>query len=58
MLRALVLAAGDEAGGNVRDADGGVSGVDVLAALAAGAVGVDAEVVWLDVDDNGVVDLG
>ena len=58
MLGALVLAAGDEAGGDVGDADGGVGGVDVLAALAAGAVGVDAEVVGLDVDDDGVVDLG
>jgi hypothetical protein len=42
----------------VRDAHGGVGGVDVLAALAAGAVGVDAEVFGLDVDDDGVVDLG
>ena len=58
VLGALVLAAGDEAGGDVGDADGGVGGVDVLAALAAGAVGVDAEVVGLDVDDDGVVDFG
>jgi hypothetical protein len=48
----------DEAGGEVGDADGGVGGVDVLAALAAGAVGVDAQVFGLDVDDDGVVDLG
>ena len=41
----------------MRDADGGVGGVDVLAALAAGAVGIDAQVFRLDVDDDGVVDL-
>src|ERR1700722_16660264 len=40
------------------DADGGVGGIDVLAALAAGAVGVDAEIFGLDVDDDSVVDLG
>ena len=58
VLGALVLAAGDEAGRDVGDADGGVGGVDVLATLAAGAVGIDAEVFGLDVDDDGVVDLG
>ena len=58
VLRALVLAAGYEAGGEVGDADGRVGGVDVLAALAAGSIGVDAEVVGLDVDDDGVVDFG
>ena len=58
VLGALVLTAGDEACWKVGDADGGVGGVDVLAALAAGAVGVDAQVFGLDVDDDGVVDLG
>src|SRR6185437_7720114 len=32
--------------------------VDVLAALATRAVSVDAEIVGLDVDDDGVVDFG
>ena len=57
VLRALVLALHHDAGGNVRHAHGGVGGVDVLAALAAGAVGVDAEVFELDVDVNGLVDF-
>ena len=39
-------------------AHGRVGGVDVLAALAAGAVGVDAQVFELDVDLDGVVDFG
>ena len=58
VLRTLVLAAGDEAGGNMGDAHGGVGGVDVLSALAAGAVGVDAHVFRLDDDLDAVVDFG
>ena len=58
MLRAFVLALHYDARRDVRDADGRVRRVDVLAALAAGAVGVDTEVIGLDVDDDGVVDLG
>ncbi len=41
----------------MRHAHGGVGGVHVLAALAAGAVRVDAQVVELQVDVNGLVDL-
>ena len=43
VLRAFVLALATMPGGNVRDAHGGVGGVDVLSALAAGTVGVDAQ---------------
>ena len=50
MLRPLVLARDDDAGRQVRDADGGVGDVDVLAAGAARSVGVDAEVLLVDLD--------
>src|SRR5215467_9415910 len=58
VLRALVLATGDNAGGNVRDAYRGIGRVHVLAALAAGAIGVDAKVFRLDHDFDRVIDLG
>ena len=48
--RALVLALDDDAGREVRDPDGGVGLVHVLAAGAARAVGVDAEVALVDLD--------
>ena len=44
VLRALVLARDDDAGRQVRDADRRIGDVDVLAAGAARAEGVDAEV--------------
>ena len=43
--------------GEMRHAHGGVGGVDVLSALAAGAVGVDAQVFLLDVDLDGLIDF-
>src|SRR5450631_1107881 len=46
-LRALVLAGDDEAARDVGDAHGGVGGVDALAARTAGAVDVDADVLFL-----------
>ena len=49
-LRFFVLAGDDSVGGDVRDADGGVGGVDGLAARAGGAEGVDAEVFGFDLD--------
>ena len=49
-LRFFVLAGDDGVGGQVRDADGGVGGVDGLAAGAGGAEGVDAEVLGFDLD--------
>src|SRR5262245_12283098 len=49
-LRLLVLAGDDHAGREVRDADGAVGGIDALAAVAAGAVDVDPQVVLVDLD--------
>ena len=49
-LGAAVLAADVEAGGEVEDLDGGVCGIDVLAAGAAGAADLDAEVVHVHLD--------
>ena len=57
VLRALVLAGDHDARRNVRDAHRRIGGVDVLSALAAGAVGVDANVVRLDVDLDALVDF-
>ena len=50
MLRPLVLARDDDAGRQVRDADGGIGDVDVLSARAAGPVRVDAEILVLDLE--------
>ena len=50
VLGAFVLAGDDEPGGQVRDADGGVGTVDVLAAGAGCAVGVDFKLSGVDVD--------
>ena len=55
-LRALVLALDDDPGGEVGDADGRVGLVHVLAAGAARAVGVDAEVGLVDLDVDVVGD--
>ena len=57
VLRALVLAGDHDPGRDVRDAHGRVGRVDVLAALAAGAIGVDADVVRLDIDLDALVDF-
>ncbi len=58
MLRALVLALDDDARGQVREAHGRVGLVDVLAAGAGGAVGVDAQVRRIDLLGLDLVDLG
>src|SRR5690606_8016238 len=58
VLAAVVLALGDDAGGDVRDAHGRIGLVDVLAASAAGAVGVDAQVGRVDLHLFGLVGLG
>ncbi len=50
MLRPLVLARYDDARRQVRQADGRIRDVDVLAAGAARAIGVDAEVFFRDLD--------
>src|SRR6266850_446966 len=49
-LRTLVLARDDDARGQMRDPYGRVGLVDVLAARARGAVGVDAQVLRIDHD--------
>ena len=50
MLRPLVLARHDDAGRQVRDADRRIGDVDVLTAGAARPVGVDAQVLVVDLD--------
>ena len=50
VLRLLVLAGDDEAGRQVRDAHGGVGGVDALPARARRAVDVDAQVLVRQID--------
>ena len=57
VLGALVLAFDDDAGRHVGDAHGGVGLVDVLAAGARGAVGVDAQVRRVDVDGFDFLEL-
>ena len=57
VLRALVLAGDDDAGGQVRDAHRRIGLVDVLAAGAARAVGVDAQILVADLDLDLVLDL-
>ncbi len=58
VLAALGLALDDDARGNMRDADGGFHFVDVLAAGAAGAKRVNANLVGLDVDFDLIVNFG
>ncbi len=57
MLGALILALHHDVGRQMRDAHRGVGGIHVLAALAAGAIGVDAQLVRLDIDLDGIVNL-
>ena len=54
MLRSLVLALHDNAGRQVSDADRRVGLVDMLATGAARPVGVDAQILLVDVDVDGV----
>ncbi|EXI65161.1 MAG: hypothetical protein AW08_03433 [Candidatus Accumulibacter adjunctus] len=58
VLRAVVLALDDDVARQVRDADRRIGLVDVLAAGTRGAVGVDAQVGRVDLDGEGIVDLG
>ena len=58
VLRAFVLAFDHQAGGQMRDADGRVGLVDVLAARAGGAKGVDAQIGRIDLDVVDLVELG
>ena len=50
VLRALVLALHDDAGGEMHDADGGFDLVDVLPAVSTGAEDVDAQVGFPQLD--------
>jgi hypothetical protein len=56
-LASLGLAGDHRVGGKMRDADRGFHLVYVLAAFAAGAVGVYAQLFWTDVDLDAVVDF-
>ncbi len=56
-LAALVLAGDHDAAGKVGDAHRGVGHVHVLAPRPARAVGVDAEILLLDLDLDVLVDL-
>ncbi len=58
VLGALVLAGDDDAGRHMGDADRRLGLVDVLAAGAAGAVGVDAQILVVDLDFDVVGNLG
>src|ERR1700674_597789 len=58
VLAAFVLALDDDAGGQLGDADGGFDFVDVLAAVAASAECVNAQVFGLDDDFDLVVNFG
>ena len=58
MLRSLVLTRYDDARGQVRDANRGIGDVDVLAAGAARAVRVDADVFVFDLDVDVFGQLG
>ena len=57
MLRSLVLTLDDDAGRQVGDADRRVGLVDMLAAGAAGAEGVDADILLVEVDIDAVVEF-
>ncbi len=56
-LATFRLARDDGIGGNMRDADGGFHFIDVLAARAAAAVGIDAQIRRID-DDINLLGLG
>src|SRR3990172_2798436 len=57
-LAPLVLALGDDPGRQVGQADGGIGLVDVLAAGALRTEGVDPDLVPVELDLGGVLDLG
>src|SRR5690606_18547879 len=58
VLRPVVLALHDHSRGQVGDAHRGLGPVHVLAARAGGAIDVDAQVGWIDLDLDRVVDFG
>jgi hypothetical protein len=58
VLRSLVLALDDDAGWQVGDAHCGIGRVDMLAARAGCAIGVDTQFALIDIDFDIVVDHG
>ncbi|MPM77427.1 hypothetical protein SDC9_124430 [bioreactor metagenome] len=58
MLRTFILAADHSPGRQVSDAHRAVGGIHMLAARAAGAVGIDAQVFFLKFDRNIISELG
>src|SRR5580765_2408169 len=58
VLRALVLATGDQSRGDVSDAHRGIGGVDVLSAFSARPICIGTNVFRLDYDFDAVVDFG
>ncbi len=52
------MALDDYARGDMSDADGRIGDVDMLAAPAGRSVGVDAQILGIDVDFDVVIDLG
>src|SRR5687768_12687930 len=58
MLGALVLALNDDVRRDVRDANGRVSGIDVLAAGPGGAICIDAQVLIVNLYFDVFVDFG
>ena len=58
VLRALVLAFDHDAGGQMGDANRRVGLVDVLAAGAGGAIGIDAQIRRIQVDGFDLLELG
>ena len=58
MLRPLVLAGRHDTRGEMGEAHGRVGLVDMLPAGSAGAVGVDPEIGFIDLNLDGVVNFG
>ena len=58
VLAAITLALHHNAGWHVGDSHRGICAVDVLATGTAGTIGVDAQIRGIDVDFDGVIDLG
>src|SRR6185312_8697575 len=58
VLRTLVLAGDDDPRRNVGDPDGAIGGVDVLSAGAGRAIGIDPQVLLLDLNVDVLIDLG
>src|SRR5690242_12974414 len=57
VLRPFILALGHDSCGKMGDANGGVGGVDVLSAAASGSVGIDLQLLFLNVDGNVIVNF-